>query len=305
MHPTALAEVVEQLRATQPTAPKQVTSANENDIAISVKERIAILEQELKDALEEQAILEEFSVPVIIAKNMPKITPESAKKETGGITGINRDISISLLSNDGMTVQQAAHYINEGEFYEEAGRPPTDGQEIRQYIIDILLKGKAKFLEEHLNYERIERLKNEIAELKQGLSVIKNKTIDEDMDFYNKLVKEAKGQQPKQFEVGRRKWMLNIYNNYDLVDNTTGDIYMRNVNMETGQQEQEPGLNDRINPEFISFQLNQLSIMREPLNLDQRLADIGYDINDIIDNLANAKTVEDYIKVKEILNKLC
>lgn len=125
------------------------------------------------------------------------------------------------------------------------------------------------------------------------------------MDFYNKLVKEAKGQQPKQFEVGRRKWMLNIYNNYDLVDNTTGDIYMRNVNMETGQQEQEPGLNDRINPEFISFQLNQLSIMREPLNLDQRLADIGYDINDIIDNLANAKTVEDYIKVKEILNKLC
>jgi hypothetical protein len=37
----------------------------------------------------------------------------------------------------------------------------------------------------------------------------------------------------------------------------------------------------------------------------QLLADLGYDVEDILDKLAAAKTIEDYNKIKEILDKLC
>jgi predicted NAD-dependent protein-ADP-ribosyltransferase YbiA (DUF1768 family) len=296
--------LINNLKITQPSGQPGVKN-NKDNYNLSAKQQLEILEKELKDLLEEQKAIRENSVPVIIAENLPKITPESARKETGAVTGMRKDISINLLSNTGLTVDEAAHKIWEGEFTEfaESIRPETD--EIRNYIIDILLQGKVNFLNNYLNNEKVDSLKREIADLKKGMSIVKNNAIEKDIEVYNTLVKESKGEQPKSFEVENRKWILNTYGNYDLVDSSNGAIFMRNVNMETGLQETEESLEKPMDKDILNSEINALLEMRIPLNLDQQLADIGYDFNDILDNLAKVKTVGEYNKIKEIINKLC
>lgn len=126
-----------------------------------------------------------------------------------------------------------------------------------------------------------------------------------DMQVYQALVAKNKGVSPKSFMSSNRKYILNRFGNYDLVDKDSGEIYMKNFNMNTGEQEEEPSQVIPVDSEIIRKEIEQIEALRKSLNLDEQLAELGYDINDIIDNLAKAKTVEDYNKIKEILNKLC
>jgi hypothetical protein len=130
-------------------------------------------------------------------------------------------------------------------------------------------------------------------------------SINTDMEEYQKLVEASNGVQPKSFTVGTRTWNLNKFGNYDWSDPTTGQIYMRNVNMETGQSIPEPGMNDPVDPELIEQSFNFIDTNRKLLALDHKFADMGYDIEDVLKQLAEAKTMEDYFKVKQILDKLC
>jgi hypothetical protein len=130
-----------------------------------------------------------------------------------------------------------------------------------------------------------------------------DQSITEDIAVFNDLVKANKGELPKSFTVGKRNWMLNPFANYDLVDIETGEIFLRNINFSTGQTEIEPNLNDPINPELKEQGLTYLVDMQD--QLAEPLAELGYDIKDLLNNLAKAKTVEDYNKIQEILNKLC
>lgn len=128
-------------------------------------------------------------------------------------------------------------------------------------------------------------------------------SISEDMAVFNNLVEANKGALPKTFTVGKRNWILNPFGNYDSVDSETGEIYIRNANMQTGIVEMEPGLNEPISPEIKAAGLEYLEMIDDASI--EKLAELGYDIKDLINNLAKAKTVEDYNKVQEILNKLC
>jgi alkylated DNA repair dioxygenase AlkB len=133
-------------------------------------------------------------------------------------------------------------------------------------------------------------------------------SIEYDMKVYAWLVHEMSGVQPKDFSSGTegiRMYKLNKFGNYDLVDRTTGEIYVRNINMETGKQETEPGLDSPVDPEVIAKALDRLITLRATTNIEEQLATKGYDINDIINNLAEAKTQEDYNKITKILDKLC
>ena len=80
---------------------------------------------------------------------------------------------------------------------------------------------------------------------------------------------------------------------------------MRNINMETGQSIPEPGMNDPVDPELIEQSFNFIDTNRKLLALDHKFADMGYDIEDVLKQLSEAKTMEDYFKVKQILDKLC
>lgn len=132
-----------------------------------------------------------------------------------------------------------------------------------------------------------------------------NTSLVTDMEEYNRLVTASNGVQPKTFTVGTRTWNLNKFGNYDWSDPTSGQIYMRNVNMETGELILESTMNDPVDPALIEQSLNFIDSTRKLLALDHKFADMGYDINDIIRDLMEAKTMQDYFNVKEKLDKLC
>jgi hypothetical protein len=136
----------------------------------------------------------------------------------------------------------------------------------------------------------------------EGTNVL-DYSIADDMTEFNKLVEANKGSLPKTFTVGKRNWVRNPFGNYDSVDAETGEIYIRNANMQTGILEPEAGLKDPITPELKAQGLEYLETNID--DLVEPLAELGYDIKDLMNNLANAKTFEDYNKIQEILNKLC
>jgi hypothetical protein len=136
-------------------------------------------------------------------------------------------------------------------------------------------------------------------------SVKDERTIEQDMQMFQELVKANKGELPKSFMSGSRKWTINQYGNYDLVDATTGDIYQRNVNMETGLSEPEASQEETLDPAKKESALTKIQDMIKNQQLAEQLAIIGYDVKDLLNNLVKAKTMEEYNKVMEILDKLC
>jgi len=110
----------------------------------------------------------DFIPEVIIAQNLPKITSKSAKAETGGRTGANKDIAIGLINDtDGKTVNEAAHEIWQDHFQEDG---IYDTEYVRDKIIDILLKGKPDFLNEYTKAKETADIKREIRSVKKNLA---------------------------------------------------------------------------------------------------------------------------------------
>jgi hypothetical protein len=126
-----------------------------------VNRRIAELEQIQED-------LTENNLETIVLNNLPKITPVSAAKETGGKVGSKLDINPSLLSGNGKTVDQAAHDIWESNFGIDSN---TTTEDIRDIIIDILSSGsKANYQSQLTTSGEMARLKEELRDLKADLS---------------------------------------------------------------------------------------------------------------------------------------
>jgi len=142
---------VRDLEPGMPTAPNKITQPGEqtieDDLAIEMAREIEEL-QAKKDTLDSNP-------EYIILSNIPKITPTSAKKETGGKVGVNQDINPSWLSRKGVSVEKAAedifaNHFAESEEYSEA--------EIRDFIIDILSKSKLEANREIFDERRLTEL---------------------------------------------------------------------------------------------------------------------------------------------------
>jgi len=93
----------------------------------------------------------------IVLNSIPKITPASAKKETGGKVGINQDINPSWLSKAGVTIEKAAENIYADNFSESN---EYSEQDIRNYIIGALLKSKVEAKREIFDEKRLDELLN-------------------------------------------------------------------------------------------------------------------------------------------------
>lgn len=126
---------------------------------------VAHLEME-KEQLEQKQQFAEDTIPqLVILENMPKITPESAKRETGVKPGTRSDINIGLLNRKkGVTVEKAAEMILEryGPQGENLLPPEFDEYRIRTEIIDILKMGKRNYREQFLT--PVDEIENEIEE---------------------------------------------------------------------------------------------------------------------------------------------
>lgn len=120
-----------------------------------------------------QQDLDVTNTETIVLNNLPKITPVSATKETGTKVGTKLDISPSLLSGNGVTVDQAAHDIWESNFGIDSNVTTED---IRGIIIDILSSGnKSNYASQLGTSSEVNKLKEELRDLKDQLPKEKSK----------------------------------------------------------------------------------------------------------------------------------
>jgi len=162
-----LSKQKELLNKLENTATQSSTQPAEEDFNLNITDQITILEGELADLEDMKQGMLERSIPVLIATNLPKIKPDSARRETGTGVGTAKDINPGMLSNNGVSVERAAEMLSENLFYEGSGFPEIDVQEIRDYIIDILQTGVKNYVDEFTDQNKIDNVKAKIAELKQ------------------------------------------------------------------------------------------------------------------------------------------
>jgi hypothetical protein len=175
------------LESGMPEAPSIISEQplREEDFNLELKDKITILEAELANLEQTKQEMLDRSVPVLIATNLPKIKPESARRETGVAVGTSKDINPGLLSNNGVSVERAAEMLSESLFYEGSGFPEIDVQEIRDYIIDILQTGVKNYVDEFTEQNKIDNLKSEIAQLKEEQRLSKDGNTGIQLDSFS------------------------------------------------------------------------------------------------------------------------
>jgi hypothetical protein len=128
-------------------------------------------------------------------------------------------------------------------------------------------------------------------------------TFADDMNEFNNLVSMTNGVKPTTFDVQARHWVLNNRGYYDLVDKTTGEIYLRDIDMQTGLQVYKPNMT----PVDEARRVNAIKYLNDNYKLlDTVFAEKGYDIKDIISKLESLSTQEELNDIiTNILKKLC
>jgi hypothetical protein len=129
--------------------------------------------------------------------------------------------------------------------------------------------------------------------------------INKDMEAFNAEVTKQ-GKLPTEFIVDQRKWVLNNMKLYDLVDKSTGMMFMKNMNMFTGAQVQEIPSNKPVNRKQLINFTKQLSSGITSYKLDQILAEKGIDINDVYGAIEKI-TTQDQLNnlINKILKAIC
>ena len=175
------------LESGMPEAPSIISEQplREEDFNLELKDRITILENKLANLEDTKRTLMETSVPVLIASNLPKIKPDSARRETGVKVGTAKDINPGMLSNNGVSVERAAEILNEDLFYEGSGFPEIDMQDIRNYIIDILQTGVKNFIDDYVGQDKIDNVKAEIEALREEQRLSKEGNTGIQLDLFS------------------------------------------------------------------------------------------------------------------------
>lgn len=142
---------------------------------------------------------------------------------------------------------------------------------------------------------------NSVVEKSNGLKPKEFYTSDADFDAFN-YPEEVRTQE----DPTASKWLLNSNGLYDLVDQFTDEIYLRDVDLATGKQklqaEDTTPVNEKDKRSFIKSLRDGVADYR----IDEILAERGYDINEIIDNLEAATTQQEYSKiVTDVLKNIC
>ena len=213
MHPTALAEVVEQLRS-KPA--QSFTSVEEGVLSVTeADEEIELLREEIAQLEEEDELTNESNVNVIAARLMPKITPESAAKETGGKVGTRGDIMLNLVDKNGETFDEAALSILGNWPYDMEERQDVTTSDIFNIISEVLLVGKKAYIDSYLNTKEIESKKLQLTALQKLQSTRPAATVNSwsDMNFTAAQEKEVLASLIARFKD------FNLYSNQDIINN--------------------------------------------------------------------------------------
>jgi hypothetical protein len=116
----------------------------------------------------------------------------------------------------------------------------------------------------------------------------------------------ATGKLPITFTVGVSTWKLNKNFNYDLIDQDTGEVLLKNVNMVTGMIEEDVVEYTILTRKQLNDYIKDFEQKVIAYNLDELLAMFGINIKDVYKKLNQATTTEDLIEIEtEINRKLC
>ena len=130
----------------------------------------------------------EMTPDEFIANHLPKITPESFKRETG-LSNVEQQKLVGLISNEGVTVEQAAESILENYDSELRGLGFTgDVQDVRNMIIDVLGGGNPRsYAKSGLEQRKAENVDQQRAQMEVIAVQLGFETID-DMIAYEESV---------------------------------------------------------------------------------------------------------------------
>ena len=142
-----------------------------------------------------------------------------------------------------------------------------------------------------------------IEEIEEEEPTEEESTIAESLRTYQSIVEANNGRKPVEFMAGNLNWQLNKNSLYNLVDKFTNDVYVRNMDLETG--EMVPGVDPGtpVNEAKRDRIFRSVLLLIKEQNFDEYLAIKGIDTVDIYEDLRDAKTDRDLNKVLETLMK--
>ena len=112
------------------------------------------------------------------------------------------------------------------------------------------------------------------------------------------------GVYPKTFTASNgRTYVLNSDNLYDLVDNQDGIVVGRNINLETGDVNEDTGFKEPATASYKKKTISDLEAMKKDFNLEEVLGNKGYDVNELIEQIQNAETMEEVNRIKALINR--
>jgi hypothetical protein len=144
---------------------------------------------------------------------------------------------------------------------------------------------------------------NTVEDLEEEEPIDEESTITESLRTYQSIVEANKGRKPVEFMAGNLKWQLNKNGLYNLVDKFTNDVYVRNMDLETGEMIPEVDPGTPVNEAKRDRVFRSVIQMIKEQNFDEYLAVKGIDTADIYEGLRDAKTDRDLNKVIETLLK--
>lgn len=228
------------------------------------------------------------------------------------------EVAIKSMLNGVVGKFQDAYFITTGRKFEDS---PVTNDEIYKLIFkpnlnlmqtlqtvypDIfeLRQTKSKNRIQVIITPRVKSLQDDSVEDIEGEDFLNDDTsIADSMETYQSIVKMNNGRKPVQFMAGNLKWQLNSKGLYNLVDKFTNDIYVRNMDLETGQMmpDIDPGI--PVNEAKRDRVFRAVMKMIKEQSFDEYLAVKGIDTADIYEALRDAKTERDLNKVLETLLK--
>jgi hypothetical protein len=121
---------------------------------------------------------------------------------------------------------------------------------------------------------------------------------------FNTYLEENSNVFPKEFNASNgRRYLLNDNNLYDLVSLDGKTMYLRNINLKTGQVERVPEVIIPITEERKKQSIRDIREMIKLMSLDLAMAEDGYNIYQLMDDINNATTMSEVERIEEIIRK--
>jgi hypothetical protein len=121
---------------------------------------------------------------------------------------------------------------------------------------------------------------------------------------FNTYLEENNGVFPKEFNSSNgRRYLLNDNNLYDLVSPDGKTMYLRNMDLRTGKVERVPEVVVPVTEERKKQSIRDIKEMINLMSLDLAMAEDGYNIFQLMEDIKNATTMSEVERIEEIIRK--